>query len=125
VHELSTGTRRAVDIACIMASEPSAVLLDEPSSGLAQAEAEALAPLLTTLVRETNCAMLVIEHDLPLVSSIADRLVAMDLGTTIATGAPEEVLADQRVVSSYLAATDDIIKRSDLQAVTRLQTTSR
>ncbi|MHB8513319.1 MAG: MFS transporter [Actinomycetota bacterium] len=119
VSELSTGTRRAVDLACIMAAEPAAVLLDEPSSGLAQAEAEALAPLLTTLVRETGCAMLVIEHDLPLVSSISDRMVAMDLGTTIATGSPDEVMNDPAVVESYLAATQDVIKRSDLKVLAK------
>jgi ABC-type branched-subunit amino acid transport system ATPase component/predicted MFS family arabinose efflux permease len=123
VSELSTGTRRALDIACIMAADPEVVLLDEPSSGLAQAETEALAPLLTRLVRETGCAMLVVEHDLPLVSSISDRLVAMDLGAVIAAGTPDAVLSDERVVSSYLAATEDAIQRSDLRNVRNLQPT--
>ena len=117
VHELSTGTRRAVDIACVSVAEPDVVLLDEPSSGLAQAEAESLAPLLLRLVRETGSGMLVIEHDLPLISSIADRLVVMDLGGVLADGRPDEVLADPRVVEAYLAATDEVIQRSDLRRV--------
>ncbi|MCA1830747.1 MAG: ATP-binding cassette domain-containing protein, partial [Actinobacteria bacterium] len=117
VHELSTGTRRAVDVACITAAEPDVVLLDEPSSGLAQAEAETLAPLMLRLVHETGCGMLVIEHDLPLISSIADRLVVMDLGTVLAEGRPDEVLSDPLVIEAYLAATDEVIQRSDLRKV--------
>jgi branched-chain amino acid transport system ATP-binding protein len=117
VHELSTGTRRAVDMACISAAAPDVVLLDEPSSGLAQAETEGLAPLLSRIVRETGCGMLVIEHDLPLISSIADRLVVMNLGTVLASGRPDEVLADPVVAEAYLAATDDVIQRSDLRRV--------
>jgi branched-chain amino acid transport system ATP-binding protein len=110
--ELSTGTRRAVDVACIIALEPSVLLLDEPSSGLAQAETEALGPLLTRIVRETGCGMLVIEHDIPLVTSLADVLVAMESGRVIATGAPDEVRNDPRVLTSYLAASDDVVGRS-------------
>src|SRR5260370_23418920 len=70
VGELSTGTRRAVDIACIMAAEPRLLLLDEPSSGLAQAETEELGPVLVRVARDAGCGMLVIEHDLPLITSI-------------------------------------------------------
>jgi ABC-type branched-subunit amino acid transport system ATPase component/ABC-type branched-subunit amino acid transport system permease subunit/MFS family permease len=112
VSELSTGTRRAVDVACIMAAEPKMLLLDEPSSGLAQAETEELGPVLTRVARETGCGMLVIEHDLPLVSSVSDRLVAMELGATIASGLPSEVVQDRRVLESYLSASEDVITRS-------------
>jgi ABC-type branched-subunit amino acid transport system ATPase component/predicted MFS family arabinose efflux permease len=104
VGELSTGSRRAVDVACIIALEPSVLLLDEPSSGLAQAETEALGPLLSRIVRETGCGMLVIEHDLALVTSLADELIAMDSGRVVLQGAPDTVLNDPRVLSSYLAA---------------------
>ena len=110
--ELSTGSRRAVDVACIIALEPSVLLLDEPSSGLAQAETEALGPLLTRIVRETGCGMLVIEHDIPLVTSLADQLIAMESGQVLVTGAPDQVRADPRVLASYLAASDDVISRS-------------
>ena len=110
--ELSTGSRRAVDVACILASEPSLLLLDEPSSGLAQAETEALGPLLQRIVRETGCGMLVIEHDLPLVTALSDRMVAMEAGAVLVTGTPEQVRSDPRVLASYLAASDDVVQRS-------------
>ena len=110
--ELSTGSRRAVDVACLIALEPTVLLLDEPSSGLAQAETEALGPLLLRIVRETGCAMLVIEHDLPLVTAMSDRLVAMQTGTVLVSGPPAEVRADPRVLASYLAASDDVVDRS-------------
>jgi branched-chain amino acid transport system ATP-binding protein len=112
VRELSTGTRRAVEVACQMAAEPKVLLLDEPSSGLAQAETEALGPALLRIVRETGCGMLVIEHDLPLVAGISDRLIAMELGRVVTTGTPTEVTTDPRVLASYLAASADVIERS-------------
>jgi ABC-type branched-subunit amino acid transport system ATPase component/MFS family permease len=114
VNELSTGTRRSVDIACIMASAPKMLLLDEPSSGLAQAETEALGPVLERVARDAGCGMLVIEHDIGLVSSISHRLYAMELGAVVTSGPPDEVVRDERVVSSYLAATEDVLVRSDL-----------
>ncbi len=112
VRELSTGTRRAVEVACQMAAEPKMLLLDEPSSGLAQAESEALGPALTRVVREIGCGLLVIEHDLPLITMLSDRLLAMELGAVIAEGSPEEVTADARVLESYLAASDAVLERS-------------
>jgi branched-chain amino acid transport system ATP-binding protein len=112
VRELSTGTRRAVEVACQMAAEPKVLLLDEPSSGLAQSETEALGPALARVVRETGCGLLVIEHDLPLIVQLSDRLIAMELGRVVVTGSPEEVTSDSRVLQSYLAASNDVIERS-------------
>jgi branched-chain amino acid transport system ATP-binding protein len=121
--ELSTGSRRAVDVACIIALEPSVLLLDEPSSGLAQAETEALGPLLSRIVRETGCGMVVIEHDIPLVTALSDRMVAMEGGAVIVTGTPDQVRADPRVLTSYLAASDDVVQRSGrMSALTALLT---
>jgi ABC-type branched-subunit amino acid transport system ATPase component/predicted MFS family arabinose efflux permease len=111
--ELSTGTRRAVDMACVMAAEPKLLLLDEPSSGLAQAETEALGPVLLRLAAETGCGMLVIEHDLPLVTSISQRLVAMESGRVLASGPPDAVATDPKVLAAYLSATEDTLVRSD------------
>ncbi len=113
VNELSTGTRRTVDIACIMASEPRVLLLDEPSSGLAQAETEEMGPVLTRLARESGAALVVIEHDIPLITSISDRLVAMELGSVVTSGDPHEVMADPRVVASFLSASEASLARSD------------
>jgi ABC-type branched-subunit amino acid transport system ATPase component/MFS family permease len=112
VRELSTGSRRVVDLACVVAHRPSVVLLDEPSSGIAQRESEALAPLLRRLRDELGCSLLVIEHDMPLVTSIADRLVALDQGCLIAAGSSDEVLHDPVVVSSYLGDNEAAIARS-------------
>jgi branched-chain amino acid transport system ATP-binding protein len=112
VRELSTGSRRAVEVACMMAADPEVLLLDEPSSGLAQAEIEALGPALMRIARETGCALLVIEHDLPLITRMSERLVAMELGEVVAVGSPDEVINDPRVLQSYLAASEDVIHRS-------------
>jgi branched-chain amino acid transport system ATP-binding protein len=105
LRELSTGTRRIVDLACLVAHRPTVVLLDEPSSGIAQRESEALAPLLRRLRDEMGASLVVIEHDVPLVASVADRLVAMDTGRVIASGVPDAVLVDPAVVESYLGST--------------------
>ena len=102
ITELSTGTRRIVELACIVGHRPRVLLLDEPSSGIAQREAEALGPLLKHIREQLGCGILVIEHDMPLISGLADRLIALDLGAVVAEGAPGEVLAHPRVVESYL-----------------------
>jgi branched-chain amino acid transport system ATP-binding protein len=102
VRELSTGTRRVVDLACIAAHRPVMVLLDEPSSGIAQREVEALAPVLRRLRDEMGASLLVIEHDIPLVSSISDRLVALDQGAVLTSGRPSDVLTHPDVIESYL-----------------------
>jgi len=111
-RELSTGSRRVVDLACVLAHEPTVLLLDEPSSGIAQREAEALAPLLLRIRDETGASLLVIEHDVPLLLSIADRVVALDLGEVVTEGTPAEVVNDPRVVASYLGTTEAAIGRS-------------
>jgi branched-chain amino acid transport system ATP-binding protein len=102
VRELSTGTRRVVDLACIAAHRPVMVLLDEPSSGIAQREVEALAPVLRRLRDEMGASLLVIEHDIPLISSISDRLVALDQGAVLTSGSPSAVLNHPDVIESYL-----------------------
>ena len=102
VRELSTGTRRVVDLACIAAHRPVMVLLDEPSSGIAQREVEALAPVLRRLRDEMGASLLVIEHDIPLISAISDRLVALDQGAVLTEGAPSDVLGHPDVIESYL-----------------------
>jgi branched-chain amino acid transport system ATP-binding protein len=112
VSELSTGSRRVVDIAMAIAHDPAVLILDEPSSGIAQRETEALGPLLRQIRDETGCALLVIEHDMPLISSVSDRLVALDQGRVIAGGRPPDVLRDDRVVSSYLGTDRTAIERS-------------
>ena len=112
VNELSTGSRRIVDLACVLAHHPSIVLLDEPSSGIAQREAEALVPLLRKVHDVLGASMLVIEHDMNLIASVADRLVAMDGGRVVTTGPAEEVLRHPAVVAAYLGGDETVIARS-------------
>ncbi len=112
VRELSTGSRRVVDLACVAAHRPTVVLLDEPSSGIAQRETEALGPLLQRLRDGLGAALVVVEHDVPLVTRVADRIIAMDQGAVIADGPPNEVLSDGAVVASYLGSDRHAIARS-------------
>jgi branched-chain amino acid transport system ATP-binding protein len=112
IGELSTGSRRVVDLGCVLAHEPSVVLLDEPSSGIAQREAEALGPLLTRIRDALDASLVVIEHDMSLISSVSDRLVALDQGRVVTIGPPAEVLAHPDVVESYLGGDRAVISRS-------------
>ena len=112
ISEVSTGTRRMVDLACILAHDPSVILFDEPSSGIAQRETEQLGPVLRQVREITGSSLLVIEHDMPLLTELADEIVALDLGRTVTRGVPEEVLSDPRVVAAYLGTSEAAVTRS-------------
>ena len=113
VRELSTGTRRITELACLVALEPTVLLLDEPSSGIAQRETEALGNLLRHLKDQLQLTLVVIEHDIPLVMSLCDRIVAMESGRVLVEGTPAEVRNDPRVIESYLGGDVRAIERSD------------
>ena len=112
VAELSTGSRRIVDLAMAIAHDPAVLLLDEASSGIAQRETEALGPLLTRIKAETGCALLIIEHDMPLITSVSDEIIALELGAVLVRGTPAEVTSHPEVISSYLGGDLDVIQRS-------------
>jgi len=112
ISELSTGTRRIVELGCAIAHAPRVLLLDEPSSGIAQREVEALRDVLLRVRADTDAAFAVVEHDIPLLASLCDSMVCMHLGRVIARGTPDEVLADPAVVSSYLGTDQAAISRS-------------
>jgi ABC-type branched-subunit amino acid transport system ATPase component/branched-subunit amino acid ABC-type transport system permease component len=112
VSALSTGTRRIAELACIVALEPSLLLLDEPSSGIAQRESEALAGVLRAVKERLGTTVVIIEHDMPLIRALSDRLVAMEAGEVIAEGSPASVLANERVIASYLGGDVTAIERS-------------
>jgi branched-chain amino acid transport system ATP-binding protein len=107
VGELSTGSRRMVELAAVLAHRPSVLLLDEPSSGIAQREAEALGPVLRDVQRQLGCSIMVIEHDMPLLVDLADRIVALDQGAVVVDGTANEVLEHPRVIESYLGGATD------------------
>ncbi len=113
VSDLSTGSRRIVDLACQIGIQPNVILFDEPSSGIAQRETEALGPLILRIREITGASILVIEHDMPLITAVSDRIVACDLGRVVVDGDADTVLNHPQVVASYLGSTREVIERSD------------
>jgi len=102
--DLSTGTRRLVELAVMVAMRPKLVMLDEPSAGIAQAETEELVPVLRETQEHLDCTIVIIEHDMGVMRALSDRIVAMDTGRVVVTGSPEMVLNHPLVVESYLGA---------------------
>jgi ABC-type branched-subunit amino acid transport system ATPase component/ABC-type branched-subunit amino acid transport system permease subunit len=112
IATLSTGSRRIVELACLLAQEARLLMLDEPTAGVAQREAEAFGPLVASLRKELDATVVLIEHDIPLVSAMSDRLYCLSLGEVIAEGTPEEVRTNPAVVAAYLGTDERAIVRS-------------
>jgi len=112
LSELSTGTRRMVDLACSLAHDPEVLMLDEPAAGIAQKETEALGPLILRIRDQIGASILIVEHDMPLIRAIADSVLVLEAGAPIAFGTPADVLSDSRVVASYLGSESAAIERS-------------
>ena len=111
-QELSTGTRRVVDLASIVLAEPRLLLLDEPTAGIAQREAEAFVPLLERIHEVTGATIVLVEHDVPLVFSLASQVVVMETGRVASAGPPDVVKADPAAVAAYLGASPEAWARS-------------
>jgi ABC-type branched-subunit amino acid transport system ATPase component len=112
VGTLSTGTRRIVELACLLAQDASLLLLDEPTAGVAQKETEAFGPLIKRIQHELGATIVLIEHDIPLVMSISDRVYCLAAGRCIAEGLPDDVRYDAAVVAAYLGTDERAIQRS-------------
>jgi ABC-type branched-subunit amino acid transport system ATPase component/MFS family permease len=118
VSELSTGSRRLVDLAAVVAHQPSVVLLDEPSSGVAQREVEAMVGLLRNVRDRLHATMLVVEHDIAFIAELADRLVAMDQGAVLTSGLPRDVLESPLVGEAFLGSDPLALSRSGATTTT-------
>jgi ABC-type branched-subunit amino acid transport system ATPase component/ABC-type branched-subunit amino acid transport system permease subunit len=116
IGELSTGTRRIVELAGLLAVNAQVMCLDEPTAGVAQRETEAFGPLLLAIRRELDASILVIEHDMPLIMSMSDRVYCLETGRVIAEGTPAEVRSNPMVIASYLGTDERAIDRSDARS---------
>ena len=103
--ELSYGTTRFLELACVLSLQPKVLLLDEPASGIQQKEVEALGPMLKSIRDESGCSILLIEHDMGLLLNTSERIYALDFGKVIAEGTPQEVVNNDLVLESYLGRT--------------------
>jgi ABC-type branched-subunit amino acid transport system ATPase component len=102
IESLTLGHGRLVELARALMTRPTLLLLDEPSSGLYQAESLALAGVLGSVRRERGTAVLLVEHDLAMVERVVERLYVLDFGRLLASGDRDEVLADPAVRKAYL-----------------------
>jgi branched-chain amino acid transport system ATP-binding protein len=104
VGELSTGSRRLVDLAAVVAHQPDVVLLDEPASGVAQHEVEHMAEILDRVRAHLDAAMIIVEHNIPFIAGTSDRLLVLDRGTVLTVGVPDVVLSDPAVIEAFLGS---------------------
>ena len=104
---LSYGVRKKIELSRTLMSDPKFIILDEPAAGLNEKETEDFAALIKDIRDETNCTILLIEHDMGLVMGICDRITAINFGKFLATGTPSEIQRHPGVVTAYLGQEDD------------------
>lgn len=105
---LPYGVRKVVEVARALCTEPSLLLLDEPSSGLNVEETDDMAFWIQDIQHELGITVLMVEHDMRLVSKVSDRVLAMNQGEVLAMGTPREVQSDAGVIEAYLGSLDDV-----------------
>jgi ABC-type branched-subunit amino acid transport system ATPase component len=105
VGGLPLGTSRLVEVARALATRPSVLLLDEPLSGLSGREASALGETLSEAVTERHLAVMLVEHDVPMVLELCSWIFVLDFGQVIAAGSPDHIRTDRAVQAAYLGDT--------------------
>lgn len=108
VSGLPYGVRKVVELGRALCARPELLLLDEPSSGLNVEETDDMAFWIQDIVRELGITVLMVEHDMGLVSRVSDRVVALNQGRVLATGTPAEVQVSPAVAEAYLGSVDDV-----------------
>ncbi|MCY7319611.1 MAG: ABC transporter ATP-binding protein [Ramlibacter sp.] len=108
VAGLPYGVRKVVEMARALCTEPKLLLLDEPSSGLNVEETDDMAFWIQDIRDELGITVLMVEHDMSLVSKVSDRVLAMNQGEVLATGTPREVQNHPGVIEAYLGQVDDV-----------------
>jgi branched-chain amino acid transport system ATP-binding protein len=108
VAGLPYGVRKVVELARALCTEPKLLLLDEPSSGLNMEETEDMAFWIQDIKNDLGITVLMVEHDMTLVSKVSDRVLAMNQGEVLAMGTPREVQNHPGVIEAYLGSVDDV-----------------
>jgi ABC-type branched-subunit amino acid transport system ATPase component len=108
VRELGAGERRLVEVARAVVGQPRVVLLDEPAAGLPERETEHLGAVIRAIPEQFGALVILVDHDMSLVSSCCATTAVLDFGRLVAAGPTSEVLRNEHVISAYLGTEDEV-----------------